>query len=116
MSRWLLPSDGLWRGVIYGLEPPLVVLIAAGRAPDLAEANPFYAADPPSLAFVAWSVVWIGARARLRRLVVRAPRPVSRRGSAAVAKAAGQVVVDEPDALHEGVDDGRADEAQAAPP
>jgi hypothetical protein len=27
-SRWLLPTDGLWRGVIYGLEPPLVVLIA----------------------------------------------------------------------------------------
>ena len=21
-SRWLLPTDGLWRGVIYGLEPP----------------------------------------------------------------------------------------------
>ena len=21
-TRWLLPSDGLWRGAIYGLEPP----------------------------------------------------------------------------------------------
>jgi ABC-type transport system involved in multi-copper enzyme maturation permease subunit len=59
-SRWLLPSDGLWRGVIYGLEPPLVVLLAAGRAPRLAEANPFYASAPPALIFVAWSVVWIG--------------------------------------------------------
>jgi ABC-type transport system involved in multi-copper enzyme maturation permease subunit len=58
-SRWLLPSDGLWRGVIYGLEPPLVVLIAAGRAPQLANANPFYAATPPPLAFVVWSVVWV---------------------------------------------------------
>jgi ABC-type transport system involved in multi-copper enzyme maturation permease subunit len=58
-SRWLLPSDGLWRGVIYGLEPPLVVLIAAGRAPGLVEANPFYAATPPPLGFVAWSVVWM---------------------------------------------------------
>ena len=44
-SRWLFPTDGLWRGVIYGLEPSLVVLIAAGRAPELANANPFYAAD-----------------------------------------------------------------------
>jgi ABC-type transport system involved in multi-copper enzyme maturation permease subunit len=59
-SRWLLPSDGLWRGVIYGLEPPLVVLIAAGRAPGLAEANPFYASAPPPLAFVVWSAAWIG--------------------------------------------------------
>ena len=58
-SRWLLPTDGLWRGVIYGLEPSLVVLIAAGRAPDLAEANPFYAATPPPLPFVIWSVVWM---------------------------------------------------------
>jgi hypothetical protein len=60
VSRWLLPSDGLWRGVIYGLEPPLVLLIAAGEAPELANANPFYAAAPPPLAFVIWSVVWVG--------------------------------------------------------
>jgi ABC-type transport system involved in multi-copper enzyme maturation permease subunit len=59
VSRWILPSDGLWRGVIYGLEPPLVVLIAAGRAPALVNANPFYAASPPPLGFVVWSVVWI---------------------------------------------------------
>ena len=56
-SRWLLPTDGLWRGVIYGLEPSLVVLIAAGRAPNVANANPFYAATPPPLPFVIWSVV-----------------------------------------------------------
>jgi len=59
VSRWILPSDGLWRGVIYGLEPPLVLLIAAGEAPDLANANPFYAPAPPPLIFVIWSVAWI---------------------------------------------------------
>jgi ABC-type transport system involved in multi-copper enzyme maturation permease subunit len=59
VSRWILPTDGLWRGVIYGLEPPLVALIAAGRAPNLVEANPFYAATPPPLAFVIWSVAWM---------------------------------------------------------
>ena len=58
-SRWILPTDGLWRGVIYGLEPPLVVLIAAGREPALANANPFYATEPPALAFVIWSMVWM---------------------------------------------------------
>ena len=60
VSRWILPSDGLWRGVIYGLEPPLVVLVAADRAPGLAQANPFDASAPPPLVFVIWSVVWIG--------------------------------------------------------
>jgi ABC-type transport system involved in multi-copper enzyme maturation permease subunit len=58
-SRWILPTDGLWRGVIYGLEPPLVVLIAAGRAPALANANPFYATEPPAVTFVIWSIVWM---------------------------------------------------------
>jgi ABC-type transport system involved in multi-copper enzyme maturation permease subunit len=57
-GRWLLPSDGLWRGTIYGLEPPLFVFIALGRnAP--AGANPFSAAGPPTPEFVAWSVVWV---------------------------------------------------------
>ena len=40
--RFLLPTDGLWRGVIYGLEPPLVLLMSVGRT---AEANPFFAPD-----------------------------------------------------------------------
>lgn len=60
VSRWILPSDGLWRGVVYGLEPPFVVLLAAGRTQQIAEANPFYATMPPPLAFVVWSVVWVG--------------------------------------------------------
>jgi hypothetical protein len=58
-SRWLFPSDGLWRGVIYGLEPPFVVLLAAGSVPRFADANPFYAAAPPPLPFVIWSIVWM---------------------------------------------------------
>jgi ABC-type transport system involved in multi-copper enzyme maturation permease subunit len=58
-SRWLFPSDGLWRGVVYGLEPPLVVLIAAGSVPRFADANPFYASTPPPLPFVIWSIGWM---------------------------------------------------------
>ncbi|MBI3748765.1 MAG: ABC transporter permease [Chloroflexi bacterium] len=59
VSRWILPSDGLWRGVIYGLEPPLVVMLATGNLPRYADANPFYASAPPPLGFVIWSGVWI---------------------------------------------------------
>lgn len=57
--RVLLPMDGLWRGVIYGLEPPVVLLVAAGRGGQAMEANPFFASAPPPLAFVAWSFAWI---------------------------------------------------------
>jgi ABC-type transport system involved in multi-copper enzyme maturation permease subunit len=58
-SRWLLPSDGLWRGTIYSLEPPAVVLVALGRGGPAADANPFFASSPPPLPFLAWSVAWI---------------------------------------------------------
>jgi ABC-type transport system involved in multi-copper enzyme maturation permease subunit len=57
--RVLIPTDGLWRGVIYGLEPPAVVLAATlgdGRA---MRANPFYAGEPPPLAFIAWAIAWV---------------------------------------------------------
>lgn len=57
--RVLLPTDGLWRGVIYGLEPPVVLLLAAGRSSEAMAANPFFADAPPPLAFVAWSVAWV---------------------------------------------------------
>jgi ABC-type transport system involved in multi-copper enzyme maturation permease subunit len=57
-SRWLFPTDGLWRGVVFGLEPPVVIL-GASSAGRVAAANPFYAANPPPLEFVVWSVVWV---------------------------------------------------------
>jgi hypothetical protein len=57
--RVLIPTDGLWRGVVYGLEPPLVLLIAAGRSPDFLAANPFFATAPPPAPFLAWSVAWV---------------------------------------------------------
>ena len=57
--RILIPTDGLWRGVIYGLEPPLVILATAGRNAQAMRANPFFAGEPPPAAFVAWSAAWV---------------------------------------------------------
>ncbi len=57
--RVLIPTDGLWRGVIYGLEPPIVLLVAAGRSAAAMRANPFFAAEPPPAAFTAWAAVWV---------------------------------------------------------
>ncbi len=57
ISHLLLPTDGLWRGAVYAMEPDaiLAALRAAGTA---ARANPFSAVDPPPTAFLAWVVVW----------------------------------------------------------
>lgn len=57
--RVLIPTDGLWRGVIYGLEPPLVLLMGASRNADAMRANPFFADAPPPAAFIAWSAAWV---------------------------------------------------------
>src|ERR1700716_1671696 len=57
ISHLLLPTDGLWRGAIYDLEPDafLATLRAAGT---FARANPFTQVDPPAITYLAWVVVW----------------------------------------------------------
>jgi ABC-type transport system involved in multi-copper enzyme maturation permease subunit len=60
VSHLLLPSDGLWRGAIFAMEPD--TLIAALRAAGtFGRANPFAAVDPPPLEFLAWVVIWFAA-------------------------------------------------------
>ena len=58
LSRLLLPTDGLWRGALYQLEPA-AVLLAYAQAPRAAAAFPFYVDAPASLAYVAWCAAWI---------------------------------------------------------
>jgi ABC-type transport system involved in multi-copper enzyme maturation permease subunit len=58
-TRWLLPTDGLWRGVVFALEPPLVIAGAGSTLGPMAEANPFFASAPPPIEFVAYSVGWV---------------------------------------------------------
>jgi ABC-type transport system involved in multi-copper enzyme maturation permease subunit len=58
LYRYLFPTDGLWRGVIYGLEPAAVVL-ATRLGGQVAASNPFYAETPPPTEFIAWCVVWV---------------------------------------------------------
>jgi ABC-type transport system involved in multi-copper enzyme maturation permease subunit len=57
VSHLVLPSDGLWRGAIFAMEPD--TLIAAMRAlGTFGRANPFAAIDPPPLPFLAWVAIW----------------------------------------------------------
>jgi len=64
ISQLLLPTDGLWRGAIYSMEPAAVIagLRAAGT---VGAANPFAATDGPAPAFLAWTVVWFAAMVAL---------------------------------------------------
>ena len=73
LGRLLLPTDGLWRGVINGLEPAIVV--AAARGQPLAEANPFFAATPPPPGFLAWAVAWTALVLGLAILSLRRREP-----------------------------------------
>jgi ABC-type transport system involved in multi-copper enzyme maturation permease subunit len=57
ISRLILPTDGLWRGAVYAMEPDAVIA-SLRLAGTLGRANPFSAVDPPPLAFLAWVVVW----------------------------------------------------------
>ena len=59
ISHLLLPTDGLWRGAIYALEPDafLATLRAAGT---VARANPFAQVDPPPISYLGWVALWFG--------------------------------------------------------
>jgi len=57
ISHILLPTDGLWRGAIYAMEPDSYLTILRNSG-TFGRANPFAAADPPPLQFLGWVVVW----------------------------------------------------------
>lgn len=54
--RYLLPTDALWQGVVYGLEPAFVIE-AVGDS--FARQSPFFADAPPPLAVVVWAGIWV---------------------------------------------------------
>ena len=57
-SRALIPTDGLWHGAIYYLEP--ADILSAARAAGRARAgNPFFADTPPSVWYIVLVVVWL---------------------------------------------------------
>jgi ABC-type transport system involved in multi-copper enzyme maturation permease subunit len=55
-SRYFLPTDALWQGVVFGLEPTFVIN-AVGD--EFGQGSPFFAAAPPPIALIAWSAIWI---------------------------------------------------------
>ncbi len=55
VGRFLLPTDGLWHGAIYYLQPPSLIaqhLEQGGRQ------DPFYAQGAPSWSYLLWVACW----------------------------------------------------------
>ncbi|MHB8631823.1 MAG: ABC transporter permease [Candidatus Limnocylindria bacterium] len=57
-TKLILPTDGLWRGAVYALEPQALVASGAQAGPAAA-ANPFYASAPAPLSFELYVVGWV---------------------------------------------------------
>jgi ABC-type transport system involved in multi-copper enzyme maturation permease subunit len=57
LARILLPTDTLWQGVVYGLEPSIVIQTIGQQ--QLSQGNPFFALEPPHPAYVLWAVAWV---------------------------------------------------------
>jgi ABC-type transport system involved in multi-copper enzyme maturation permease subunit len=60
ITSLVFPTDGLWRGAIYNLEPVALIAVqdAAGRA---RAANPFFVDSPPATPYILWTVLWVVA-------------------------------------------------------
>jgi ABC-type transport system involved in multi-copper enzyme maturation permease subunit len=57
VSQLLLPTDALWRGSVYELEPVLYRDVL-GATTERA-GNPFFVQSPPSAAFLIWTACWV---------------------------------------------------------
>ena len=60
LTKLILPTDGLWRGAVWSLEPSIVIAAQSQLGPASA-ANPFFAAEPPPAAYIVWAIAWIAA-------------------------------------------------------
>ncbi len=58
ISRLLLPTDGLWRGAIFSMEPASILALARAAGPGFA-ANPFAAAYAPAWTYLSWATIWV---------------------------------------------------------
>jgi ABC-type transport system involved in multi-copper enzyme maturation permease subunit len=58
ISRYLLPTDGLWHGTIYYLEPSWWIGQQLSGGPEV-QGDPFVASSAPAWPFLAWVGVWL---------------------------------------------------------
>ena len=57
VARYVLPTDGLWHGAIYYLEPSRFITRVVAEASG-SGGNPFFALAPPSWQYLTYSAIW----------------------------------------------------------
>jgi ABC-type transport system involved in multi-copper enzyme maturation permease subunit len=57
VSSLILPTDGLWRGALFNLEP--VSILSVVTATREASADPFAVTAPPTTPYVIWAACWV---------------------------------------------------------
>jgi ABC-type transport system involved in multi-copper enzyme maturation permease subunit len=56
----VLPTDGLWRGAVFNLEPAAIIALTRAAAGDAARAaGPFFVGSPPVAAYIYWACGWV---------------------------------------------------------
>ena len=57
----VFPTDALWRGALYALQPAVFTAVAANANASGTAVNPFAVTSPPPPALLAWACGWIVA-------------------------------------------------------
>jgi ABC-type transport system involved in multi-copper enzyme maturation permease subunit len=60
VARYIVPTDGLWHGAIYYLEPHWFIVSSLGSIGDRA-GDPFFASSAPSIGYLVFVAVWFVA-------------------------------------------------------
>lgn len=58
ISQYLLPTDGLWHGAVFYLEPPAFVAQQLA-GPRGEQADPFFTSAAPAWPYLTWAAVWL---------------------------------------------------------
>jgi ABC-type transport system involved in multi-copper enzyme maturation permease subunit len=59
VTRMLLPTDGMWKGAVWSLEPASLLAFAASEGPEGIGNFPFFSTSPPAPAYMGWTALWI---------------------------------------------------------
>ena len=59
ITSLLVPTDGLWRGALYNLEPAALRFVAGSAAAANPGNAPFVAFAPPPTAYIIWAIGWV---------------------------------------------------------
>ena len=57
ICQYIVPTDGLWHGAMFALEPRSYISVQLAEGGN--RANPFFAVAGPSWPYLAWAAVWL---------------------------------------------------------